>query len=187
METELLYQVLANVRPLSDGLWDAILRCLKEDHLTRDVLVVRSGMVVSRVWFLNHGFARGFRQWNDEEQTLWFAKKGELFTADHSFFKQHPSDMSVMIYKGSRVLSMGLDDLLQLRNEVYGFDRIYTTLLERYHLQEQERNWSLRHDSPAKKVAKLFKEYPQVLQYALPAQVASYLGISRATLYRHLK
>lgn len=182
MQTELLFSILNRIRPLSDGLSEAIALCLQEENFRKDKLIVRSGRITCRIWFIADGFGRAYRYRDEKNETLWFAIKGGFFTADRSFFKQYPSEMNILIHKGSTLLSISFDDVYKLRRQSAEFEQIYSTLLERHFLREQERAWSRVYDKPSVKLEKLLLDHPMILTKVKQSSIASYLGISRRTL-----
>jgi hypothetical protein len=91
---------------LTEGLKAQIALRLQEETFDKDKLIARNGRVTYRIWFMVEGFGRAYRYDDEKQQTLWFTVKGGFFTADRSFFEQHPSEMSILIHKGSTLLSM---------------------------------------------------------------------------------
>jgi CRP-like cAMP-binding protein len=182
MQTGLLFHILNGIRPLSEGLKEQIASCLREESFSKDKVIVRRGHVTYRIWFMAEGFGRAYRYSDEKQQTLWFTRKGGFFTADHSFFRQHPSEMSILIHKGSTLLSMSFDEVLALRRQSPEFEKIYSALLEKHLLREQENSWSRVHDKPSVKLEKLLLDHPLILTRVNQSSIASYLGISRRTL-----
>lgn len=182
MQTELLFRILSQIRPLPAGVRRAVETCLHEETYSCDKILVRNNAVVFKIWFMVEGFARAYRERDQKEETLWFAGKGEFFTADRSFFKQHPSEMTIKVYRNSTLLAIGFNDLLELKKNHPEFAGIYSSLLESYHLCEQERMWERMYDKPEKRLEKLLRRHPQILLKVNQATLASYLSISRRTL-----
>jgi CRP/FNR family transcriptional regulator, anaerobic regulatory protein len=182
MQTDLLFYVMNNIRPLSGALKEQISSCVVEEHFPKSKLIVRNGRVTYRIWFMVEGFGRAYRYDDEKQQTLWFTLKGGFFTADHSFFRQHPSEMNILIHKGSTLLSMSFDDVLALRQQSPEFQQIYSALLEKHLLREQETSWSRVYDKPAVRLEKLLSDHPLILTKVNQSSIASYLGISKRTL-----
>lgn len=185
MESSLLFQILASYCSPSMEEKDLLKSFLKEEEFPAGKLLQRQGHPSNKIWFISKGFIIGNYIEQDELRTCLFCMSGDFAVSVPAFFHQGMSPENLITRQDCQLLSLNYESLRELRN-VPSLSRAYKGIIARYEEESLQRMRSLLYDSPAIRLQKLLDRYPGLLKSAYPEEVASYLGISRRTLYRFL-
>ena len=185
MESSLLFQTLASYCSPSIEEKDLLKSFLKEEEFPAGKLLQREGHPSNKIWFISKGFIIGNYIEQDELRTCLFCMSGDFAVSVPAFFHQGLSTENLLTRQDSLLLSLSYENFSELRN-IPSLSRAYKGIITRYEEESLQRMRSLLYDSPATRLQKLLDRYPGLLKSAYPDEVASYLGISRRTLYRML-
>ncbi len=185
MESSLLFQTLAQYCSPSMEEKELLKSFLKEEEFPAGKLLQRQGHPPNKIWFISEGFVIGNYLEQGEQHTSLFCPPGEFAVSLPAFIQQGISPESLITRQDCHLLSLSYENLRELRN-IPSLSRAYKGIIAHYQEESLQRMRSLLYDSPAVRMQKLLDRYPGLLKSAYPEEVASYLGISRRTLYRFL-
>ncbi|RPD41958.1 Crp/Fnr family transcriptional regulator [Chitinophaga barathri] len=132
------------------------------------------GLVISR--FIHNG----------REKVSWFMGAGDIIISVASFFRQKASDEKLVALIDTVFICMDNDALQQIYKEHLEFNVIGRRLTEEYYIRSMERNRWVNY-SAKERYNLLMQQYPLLFQHARNEDLASYLGMDKATLCREKK
>jgi len=184
MEITGLFQVLAEIIPLSENLKEALQAIIREKKYPRKSLLLEEGSINRHIYFVKEGFCRGYYYKNGKEYTTWFMGQGNMVISVYSFFTQRPSAETIEILEDCILQYISYQDLQMLYKCFPEFNVVGRILTEKYYILSEERALALRTLSAKDRYENLIKAYPEILQKATLGQIASHLGITQETLSR---
>ncbi|MEO1518865.1 MAG: Crp/Fnr family transcriptional regulator [Bacteroidota bacterium] len=119
-----------------------------------------------------------------DESTTQLAFEQEWRTAMHSFLHQHPSNERIVAVESSELLAIHRDAFRKFSAEISGFGQIYQQLLEESYTKSVERVQTLMAMDALDRLRWLLAERPLIFTRLSNRLIASYLGMSEATLSR---
>lgn len=183
----LIPNIIATMRrawPVSDASLDGIIRLLSPCRFAKRQPLVREGMTDARAYFIETGMTRSYWIVDGEEITTSFSTEGALVFSMDEMYYGIPSEEYVEAVEPVTAWSIEIAPLLKLiktdidlcnwwrvihQNE---YRRIHRSHKERLTLPAQER------------YIEFARQFPDVCRRARLTDIASYLGITPATLSR---
>lgn len=184
METNSLIKTLNGISILSEKLQEQIKTLLIEEQFPRNSLLLKSGQVSQRIFFIKKGFIRAFYHKNGNQYTSWFMGEGEIIVSVYSFFSRNPSFENIEVLEDCVVQSINWDELQYLYKNFPEFNLTGRLITELYYIKSEERAINLQTLSAKERYEHLLNTYPSILQRASLGQIASFLGIKQETLSR---
>lgn len=148
--------------------------------------LLRPGQVANQAWFLLTGSAQMYHVHGQkgEEETLWIWKQGEIVWAIRSFCRRLPCLYYLQLLEECRLLSVHYRDLEELAITFPDYRRLERNLTEAYHARVLH-HFHERTSLPAReRYVRLMQRTPQLFQKVPAKIIASFLGMSPATLSR---
>lgn len=185
MDTDKLIRSLSLIAPLSAELQKAFSNYVTEESYPKRHLLLKTGQVAKRIYFIKEGFARAFYfTKNVKECTAWFMGQGDIMISVYSFFTQQPAAENIELLENSVIQSMTWSQLQSIYADFKEFNYIGRILTEKYYIQSEERAILLRTLTAKERYELLLNSHPTIFQKASLGQIASHLGISQETLSR---
>ncbi|MBW4888358.1 Crp/Fnr family transcriptional regulator [Mucilaginibacter sp. HMF5004] len=184
MDASQLINTINNLSILSVELQDKITSYLVEEHFNRKTLLLKSGQVAHRIYFVKQGLLRSFFHQNANQYTNWFMGEGEFIISVYSFFTQKPSFENIEVLEDCDLQSITWDQLQSLYQQYPEFNRTGRLITERYYIRNEEKTIQLQTLSAAERYQALLNNYPGILQQASLGHIASFLNIKQETLSR---
>ena len=181
----LLTKFIKSRTEIDDASLAKICSYFKSVKTKRNEILLQYDQVCSHYYFINKGAIRLFITSKDgNENSRYFAFEGNFATALPSFIDQLPAEEYLQTIEKSELLSISRADFYNLVNEVPQFTKIYTEILELGFILAQKRIYGFQGFDALEKVKWIIKFQPQLLLRVSNKMVASYLGMSPATLSR---
>lgn len=151
----------------------------------RNEILLNYDQVSSHYYFVNKGAVRLFTTSKDGNETSrYFAFEGNFVTALPSFIGQQPAEEYLQTIEKSELLCISRVDFYNLVDEIQGFSKLYTEILELGFIMAQKRIYGFQGFDALDKVKWVIKHQPQLLLRLSNKMMASYLGIAPSTLSR---
>jgi len=181
----LLLQALQSIAPLSVALQDRLGVALLREERRRRELLLEQGRTAERLYFMISGFARSYVMDSDgREHTTSFMGPRDFIISASSFFSQEPAAEWIELLEESVLLSLSWRQLSHIYEEFPEFNHQMRRITEHYYQESERRTILFRSLKPAERYHHLLSHYPELLQQTSLGQVASFLGVTQATLSR---
>lgn len=139
------------------------------------------GEVCDRIWYLKHGLVHSYYMDDSgtAQQTDWFAKENNLFTAFNSFLTQTPSLESIEVLEPSQLHSILRTDLYELYTLYPELSTIGRVIMEQFLIESNQKLWMMRRESAQQRLNHFQKDSSNLFLRVPQKYIASYLGISQ--------
>lgn len=164
---------------------DSICLLFEKVSAKKNEIIIHYDHIANYYYFVNKGAIRLYTITNDgQEISRHFAFEGNFVTALPSFIDQKPAEEYLQTIEKSELLRISRVDFYNLVATEPIFTRIYTEILELGFIVAQKRIYSFQGYDALYKVKWIIKNQPQLILRVSNKMVASFLGISPATLSR---
>lgn len=178
-------ETFKNLFRFSPSQLEAVEHLLVERHFCRGSIIDGQHSLQTQIFYLKKGAARVFYIDNGHEHTVQFAFDDE-YLHTHSNI---PVQASVMFMEESDVIYLpmsGMRDLLSEKDVTPTQEAILymnASLID--HVKNlEERIYYTQNASAVDRYKWIVNRYPRLLECATVTQIASYLGLTKETLYR---
>lgn len=169
---------------MPDASLDKLQRCLTEVSYPKGFRVLERGKVEKNIFFFKKGIVRAYTSVDGKEITFWFGKEGATIVSLKGYVNDEPGyeTMELMedsvLYKLERkqLKALFLDDL-----HIANWGRRYA---EMELLATEERLISMLSAIASERYKELLEKEPDLLQRLPLGSIATYLGVTQASLSR---
>ena len=169
---------------MPDASLDKLQRCLTEVSYPKGFRVLERGKVEKNIFFIKKGIVRAYTSVDGKEITFWFGKEGATIVSLKGYVNDEPGyeTMELMedsvLYKLERkqLKELFLDDL-----HIANWGRRYA---EMELLATEERLISMLSAIASERYKELLEKEPDLLQRLPLGSIATYLGVTQASLSR---
>ncbi len=128
--------------------------------------------------------ANNYRE-SDGVHTCLFCRAGEFAVSVPEFLHEGICKESLIVRQYSLLLSLSYENFITLRS-MPSISLAVKGIIAQHLMENRQRIRSLLYDNPAVRLQKLLQRYPELLKFVHRAEIASYLGLSRSTVFRLL-
>jgi len=158
---------------------------LEKFHLKKKEKLIVAGENCKHLAFVNSGCLRAFI--SDEQGTehiIQFAVENYWISDLYGFLTGNPAIYTIEAIENTDVLKISRDSLEDVFRRYPKFERFFRLLIERSHVNLQQRIISSLSDSAEKKYLNLFEKQAFLISRIPQKYLASYLGITAESLSR---
>jgi len=185
LEYEKLLQIFNSIYPLSDELRNAIVENSDIVHVKRKTKLLSAGDRSNAIYFIVKGAARVYYLNNQGiETTTWLLLENELLISVYSFFTAQPSFEYIEAIEDCTLVSLKREMLDKLYRDFIEFNFIGRKLTEQYYIRNEVQANNLRILNARQRYDQLMVSNPELISRVSLGYIASYLGITQATLSR---
>lgn len=163
---------------------DALQSKLYQKKYQKGELILETGTVCKRIYFVNMGLVKTFFYTDTREFIMRFFAEGNMFTVLDSFVLQQPSAYAVLALEDTLITCLNYDDLDMLCRRYHSVETFYRKLLSLAAVNMMDRIGSNLEEKAQMAYHKFLKAYGPLMQRISLADVASYLGITQVSLSR---
>lgn len=179
-----LLQFFHSVTPLSAEASEALSSCLFVEKYPKKHIIHHQQRVAKDLYIVSKGMLRGFYNHDGKEVTIHLGMENCVMCAMDSILSQQPSYYSIDTLEESEVISIPYSDLELLFSQFHEIERLGRLMISQYYLEQEAALRSLRFKTAEERYQELMETNPQLLQRTPLGYLASYLGITPATLSR---
>ena len=162
-----------------------VLEAFKPIQTKKNEVLVEVGQTCRNCYFIVQGCLKiTTYNLNSDESTTNLAFENEWRTAISSFVNQQPSNERITAVEKSKILAISREKFQYFSENVSGFQRIYRELLEESYSRSITRVQTLMSMDALDRLKWLLGEHPLIFTRLSNRLIASYLGITEATLSR---
>lgn len=147
-------------------------------------IILSPGKICSKMWFLQEGAIRMFREVEGKDYTLHIFNTPRFFNDFVSVKDQKPATYSFQSLTPCSILEFDIVNFYGLLEYSINFERVGRKILERVLYQETTRLDDLIFLNATERYQKLLADNPNIFQMVPQKYIASYLNISPETLSR---
>jgi CRP-like cAMP-binding protein len=166
-----------------------VLQKCDELSIPEGTVLSEEGKVCRHVWFIKKGLLAAFQ--DDPENATkkhchWFMKENDIATSVFSFFHELPSEEKIVAIEDTIVFRMSKKDLFAGIERFPGMAILTLLIVIKYYCDTRFNEAFLRMKQPQFIFQRMLAENHEVLQRALQADIATFLGVSEP-IYREIK
>lgn len=167
----------------------ALREMMVERTVPKRETIVGAVNLATFVFFLAEGAARMFYISKGKEHTIDFVFDNGFIVVPQIVLKNYPETVAIEFLEKSRIIylpPLQIKDYLKGKSHVDKYQAILfmnVALFDHNTLLEERLNM-VQNMSSSEKYAWVLKNYPRILERATITQVASFLGVTKETLYR---
>ena len=164
---------------------DEVLDCFRPIHTKRNQVLVEVGDVFQYCYYIVEGCIQtAIYNLNGDESTTDLAFDQDWRTAMRSFLNNQPSNERLVTVQPSKLLAIHRLEFQKLAETIPPFEHLYKGLLEESYTQSVERVQTLMSMDALSRLKWLLEQRPLIFTQLSNKLIASYLGLSQATLSR---
>lgn len=179
---EQLFLFLDKVWPLPGALKEHLVRALRTKVFRRKEFLLKAGHVSRNIYFIERGLVRCFYHVAQKDISAWFMKEGDVVVSIHSFFLQTASAENIQALEETTVHYISYEELEDIYCRFLSFNVNGRKILTHYYCLSEQRAISMRSLKAKERYQFLLKHEPELLQRVPRKYLASYLGVTEATL-----
>jgi len=197
MIKQYLHDYLLDLDPMPDELKNGLIRneliqCVNSQistsHHSHKVLILTAGMIPERIYFVEKGVVRGYRDdAKGKEKTIFLWDDHSIMADIDSFIHRTPSDIYIEVMPNSILTSISFQ---QLRNifDCYPFiKKVLNKLSLCQNEYSHKRFYNFAKPSAWERYQELLKCYPHVEQKVSKETIASFLEVTPQYLSKMIK
>ncbi|MEO0468163.1 MAG: Crp/Fnr family transcriptional regulator [Bacteroidota bacterium] len=177
------HQYIQQYTDISSEEWQAIAACLERTIYPKDSILLESGAICRKVYFLESGLLRYFVWRDGEEKTKYFTQPPYCFTAQRSLNQEIPSPDSIQALEDSVVWEMSRKDAFELFRYP-GWSEFVRLLVQEVQFFTEQILEALQTETAESRYIRMIEEANPLLQKVPLKYIASYLGIAPQSLSR---
>lgn len=167
----------------SDEEWTSIEPCLSRTEVKKGALILESGTICRKLYFLEEGFLRFFLHKDGEYVSKFFTEAPYCFTSQRSFTNETPTTDNIEAKVDSVVWEMSKQDAFELL-KLPNWSEFVRKLVQEVQFYTEQILEDAQNNTAEERYIKMLEENSSVLQHAPLKDIASYLGIAPQSLSR---
>lgn len=174
---------IQNYSTLTDAEWAQVEKCISRKVYTRGDILLASGKVCRKLYFLETGFLRYFVFKSGEDVTKYFTEAPYCFTSQRSFTTNTPAEDNIEALQDSIVWEMDQSDAFALL-KVFHWSEFVRKLVQEVQFFTEQILEDLQNKTAEERYIQMVEENNSLLANVPLKHVASFLGIAPQSLSR---
>lgn len=150
----------------------------------RNEFLKTAGSTDTRIYFIEEGSLRAYVLDGEEERTVRFGYRQNIFVSLDSFLTEKPSDFVIQAIKRSRIKVIPKKRFMEFIYRDEAHLKLWAAILEDLVVQQIEREKDLLIASPKERYERVLKRSPILFQEIPHRHIANYLRMTPETLSR---
>jgi len=174
---------ISRYETLSGEEWEKIEVCIKRKDYQKGDIILSSGKVCNKLYFLEEGFLRFFLIQEGEPITKFFTEPPYCFTSQRSFTNEIPTEDNIEALQDSIVWEMTKSDAFDLLR-IFGWSEFIRKLIQEVQFYTEQILEELQNKTAEERYIQMIESSNIILTKAPLKDIASYLGIAPQSLSR---
>ncbi|TRX48054.1 Crp/Fnr family transcriptional regulator [Fulvivirga sp. M361] len=174
---------ISNYTPLSNDEWDRIEKCLVRKEYKKGQVILQSGKVCKKLYFLESGFLRYYVFKDGSDISKYFTVPPYCFTSQRSFANEIPAEDNIETLENCVVWEMSKSDTFDLLACPKWSEFVRKLVQEVQYYTEQILE-ELQNKTAEERYIKMIEENNILIAKVPLKHIASYLGIAPQSLSR---
>lgn len=179
-----LHSIINPIYDLPESSLDLFTQQVTEIHLPKGHVLLHADKIENSIYLLKKGIVRAYADTEDREVTFWFGTEGDPVISMKSYVSNEKGYENIELLEDCELYcleSKNLKDLYTTDIHIANWGR---TFIEKELVKAEERLISLQFKTASVRYRDLLINYPHLLQRVPLGHIASYLGITQASLSR---
>ena len=181
-----IIQVMNDLCPMPAVLESLLFKITERMEVPRNHVLIKPGQVCDHLYYIEKGILSCYEKEKGKKIYTWLMQQGDIATSVGSFNFRVPSKDTIVSITDCILHILPWKPLKELSRAYPEFGDIRQQLTDKYHLQSRDVDAQRRRE-PEQFYQYLKSIYGANLDLIPDKVLASYMGISVATLYRHKK
>ncbi|RNC87857.1 MAG: Crp/Fnr family transcriptional regulator [Winogradskyella sp.] len=174
---------ILNYNTLNEDEWQLIEKCLSRKHYKKGDVILESGKICRKLYFLEEGFLKFYVFRDGEKVSKFFTEAPYCFTSQRSFTTDTPTNDNIEALQDSVVWEMSKEKAFQLL-ELPHWSEFVRKLIQEVQFYTEQILEEAQNNTAEERYKKLVEEKSSILENAPLKDIASYLGIAPQSLSR---
>lgn len=168
---------------LSEEEWQKIENCLTRKKYNKGDIILESGKICRKLFFLEEGFLRFYIFVEGEKVSKFFTEPPYCFTSQRSFTNDIPTNDNIEVLKDAIVWEISKEDAFNLLS-IPNWSEFVRKLIQEVQFYTEQILEEAQTNTAEKRYIKMLQDGHPILQNAPLKDIASYLGIAPQSLSR---
>jgi CRP-like cAMP-binding protein len=170
--------------PLTSNAAEDLTDCLETKSFEKGDLLLKSGAVCNKLFFINRGLTKTFFYKEDKEFIMRFFQERTFCSVLDSFTSQKPSLYNIMALEETELSYITFIDIDLLCRKHHGMETAFRKLMSFAVLMMMKRVSEMLEENATERYNHFLKENGHLLQRISLGDLANYLGITQVSLSR---
>lgn len=180
-----LIQQLKQITDLSHACEEEIKQRAKKQVVERGEIIHAAGEVCKKLFFIDSGLLRFFYyDAEGKEVTYHFFEENHFTSIINSYYHKAPSFYNIQSLENSTLYVLYFSEFEEMLERFPELESVYSYVLREFLMVAEHRILAFQFYSAEERYQDLLQNQPSIIQRAPLGHVASFLGISQATLSR---
>ncbi|WP_116788744.1 Crp/Fnr family transcriptional regulator [Flavobacterium psychrotrophum] len=157
---------------------------LHEVSLPKGHVIIHADTVEKSIYFIKSGIVRAYSERGDNQVTFWFGKEGDTVISMKSFVADEKGYESIELLEDCELYRMEVESIRKLYYQDIHIANWGRKFAEVELLKVEERLISRQFRTALERYNEIITMYPHLIQRVQLGHIASYLGITQASLSR---
>ncbi|MEO0405027.1 MAG: Crp/Fnr family transcriptional regulator, partial [Bacteroidota bacterium] len=176
-------QYISNYNTLSQEEWDQVEGCLEKKVYLKGDILLESGQICKKLYFLEAGFLRFYLRKDGDPVTKFFTESPYCFTSQRSFANEIPTNDNIEVLQDSVIWEMSKKDAFELL-KILNWSEFVRKLIQEVQYYTEQILEEAQNNTAEERYIKMLEESNPILLHTPLKDVASFLGIAPQSLSR---
>jgi CRP-like cAMP-binding protein len=177
-------QIIDNIFPLPEDSKIKLKAFVEEVTYAKGTILLRAEKVETSLYFIKKGMVRAYADSEKQEITFWFGKEGDTAISMKSYVQHQKGYESIELIEVCQLYEIKAQDLQNLFFIDIQIANWGRKLVEKELIKTEERLISQLFQTASQRYRALIRDHPDLLQRVSLGHIASYLGVTQASLSR---
>lgn len=176
--------ILNTIFPLPQASANMLVQNISEVQLPKGTIILHAGKIENSLYFIKKGIVRAYSDTENNQITFWFGKEGDTIISMRSYVAGQISYENIELLEDCELYKIDSSAINALYNTDIDIANWGRKFAEYELLKTEERLISKQFKTASERYKELTTNYPHLLQRVQLGHIASYLGITQASLSR---
>lgn len=179
-----LNKILDSIFTIPEDSKNALLQFVKQVSLPKGHILLHADKVEHTIYFVRKGIVRAYSDIGENQVTFWFGREGDTVISMKSYVADEKGYESIELLEDCDLYEIDVEAIRKLYNEDIYIANWGRKFAEQELLKVEERLISRQFKTALERYNEILTMYPHLIQRVQLGHIASYLGITQASLSR---
>lgn len=176
--------IIYNVHPLPGESAERLKSHITEVNYPKGHILMHANKVETKIYLIKQGIVRAFSDTENHQITFWFGKEGDTIISMKSYIYKEKGYESIELLEDCTFYELEASAIQQLFEQDIQIANWGRKFAEQELMRVEERLISRQFRTAIERYNELIKNYPHLIHRVQLGHIASYLGITQASLSR---